>query len=161
METDIILPVILQLAGVFVIIAEIIIPSGGVLSVLALGIFGYSFYIVYNTSKISAVLGFAAADIVIIPVLVIVGLKLLVKSPATLRKTLSSGEGVISQPSRLDHYIDAEGTVLSDLRPVGTAFINGKRVDVVSRGEYIEKDSEIVVYAVTGNQIIVQKKEDE
>ncbi|MCP4346207.1 MAG: serine protease [Desulfobacterales bacterium] len=160
METDLILPVILQLAGVFVIIAEIIIPSGGMLSILALGIFGYSFYIVYKASDISALLSFAAADIVIIPVLVIVGLKLLVKSPVTLKKSLSSENGVTSQSPDLNHYINAEGTVLTDLRPVGTAFINGKRVDVVSRGEYIEKDSEIVVYAVTGNQIIVQTKED-
>jgi membrane-bound serine protease (ClpP class) len=40
------------------------------------------------------------------------------------------------------------------------AIIDGKRVDVVTRGEYIEKDSAIMVIAVTGNQIIVRKKDD-
>ncbi len=40
------------------------------------------------------------------------------------------------------------------------AIIDGKRVDVVTRGEYIEKDSEITVTAVTGNQIIVCEKDD-
>jgi membrane-bound ClpP family serine protease len=29
-----------------------------------------------------------------------------------------------------------------------------------ARGEYVEKDSPVVVIAVTGNQIIVRKKDD-
>jgi hypothetical protein len=31
---------------------------------------------------------------------------------------------------------------------------------VVTRGEYLEKDAAIIVTAVTGNQIIVRKKDD-
>jgi len=160
MNDSLLFPIVLQLAGVVVIIAEIILPSGGILSIVALGVFGYSLFIVF--SDISKTVGFAfvAADLVLIPVLVIVGLKLLARSPATLRKTLSREEGVSSQPSELDGYIDMEGTAVTDLRPAGTAVINGKRVDVVTRGEYLEKDAVILVTAVTGNQIIVRKKED-
>ena len=51
-----------------------------------------------------------------------------------------------------------EGKAITDLHPAGTAFIDGKRVDVVSRGEYIEKDSDLLVTAVTANQIVVRKK---
>jgi membrane-bound serine protease (ClpP class) len=97
--------------------------------------------------------------LVLIPVLVIVGLKLLARSPVTLRKTLSRKEGVSSQSSELGSYIDMQGTAVTDLRPAGKAVINGKRVDVVTRGEYLEKDSAIIVIAVTGNQIIVRKKD--
>jgi len=159
MNDSLFLPIVLQLAGIVVIIAEIILPSGGILSIAALGLFGYSLFIVFN--EISNTVGFAfvAADLVLIPVLVIVGLKLLARSPVTLRKTLSRKEGVSSQSSELDSYIDMEGTAVTDLRPAGTAVINGKRVDVVTRGEYFEKDSVILVIAVTGNQIIVRKKE--
>ena len=159
MNDSLLFPIVLQLAGIVVIIAEIILPSGGILSIAALGLFGYSLFIVFN--EISNTVGFAfvAADLVLIPVLVIVGLKLLARSPVTLRKTLSRKEGVSSQSSELDSYIDMEGTAVTDLRPAGTAVINGKRVDVVTRGEYFEKDSVILVIAVTGNQIIVRKKE--
>lgn len=159
MKNTILLPIILQVVGVIVIIAEIILPSGGLLSVLAAGIFGYSLYIVFHDVSISVGFFFVTADAILIPILVIVGLKLLAKSPATLRKTLSREDGVTSQSSELDKYIGMEGTAITDLRPAGTAIINEKRVDVVSRGEYLDKDSEIVVSTITGNQIIVRKKE--
>ncbi|MEE8553994.1 MAG: NfeD family protein [Desulfobacterales bacterium] len=159
MNESLLFSIILQLAGVVVIIAEIILPSGGILSILAVGVFGYSLFIVFNDISKIAGLVFVAADIVLIPVLVIVGLKLLARSPAALRKTLSQEEGISSQPSELANYFDMEGTAVTDLRPAGISVINGKRVDVVTRGEYIEKDSVIHVTAVTGNQIIVREKD--
>ena len=115
---------------------------------------------VFNEISTAVGIAFLAADLVLIPVLVIVGLKLLARSPVTLRKTMSRQEGVSSQPSNLDSYMDMNGTAVTDLRPVGTAVINGKRVDVVTRGEYIEKTAAIIVTAVTGNQIIVRKKDE-
>ena len=136
MNDSLLFPIILQLIGVVVIIAEIILPSGGILSIAALGVFGYSLFIVFNEISITIGFSFVAADLILIPVLVIVGLKLLARSPVTLRKTLSRKEGVSSQSSELDSYIDMEGTAVTDLRPAGTAVINGKRVDVVTRGEY-------------------------
>ena len=160
MNDSLLLPIILQLVGVVVIIAEVILPSFGILTIVALGVFGYSLFMVFQ--DISKAAGFAllAADLVLIPVLVILGLKLLARSPVTLRKTLSREEGVSSQPPELDSYIDMQGTAVTDLRPAGTAVIDGKRVDVVARGEYLEKDAAIIVTAVTGNQIIVRKKDD-
>ncbi|MEE8540575.1 MAG: NfeD family protein [Desulfobacterales bacterium] len=160
MNDNLLLPIILQLTGVVVVIAEIILPSGGILSIVALGAFGYSLFIIF--SEISKTIGFAfvAADLVLIPVLVIVGLKLLAKSPVTLRKTLSREEGVSSQPPELEGYMGTQGTAVTDLRPAGTAVINGKRVDVVTRGEYLENGAAIRVTAVTGNQIIVRKKDE-
>jgi membrane-bound serine protease (ClpP class) len=157
MNNNILLPIILQLAGVVVVIAEIILPSGGLLSILALGIIGYSLYIVFDTISISAGFVFVAADIIMLPVLIIVGIKLLAKSPVTLRKELSSKDGVTSQSHELDEYIGKKGIAITDLRPSGTALISGKRVDVVSRGEYINKNSKITVSSVTGNQIIVNE----
>ena len=160
MNDRLLLPIILQLVGVVVIIAEIILPSGGILSIVALAVFGYSLFIVFN--EISMFIGFSlvAADLILIPVLVIVGLKLMARSPVTLRKTLSRKEGVSSQSSDLEGYVGTQGNAVTDLRPAGIAVINGKRVDVVTRGEYLEKDSAIIVTAVTGNQIIVRKKDE-
>ena len=152
-------PIILQLVGVVVIIAEIILPSGGILSIAALAVFGYSLFIIFNEISMTIGFSFVAADLILIPVLVIVGLKLLARSPVTLRKTLSRKEGVSSQSSELESYVGRQGNAVTDLRPAGIAVINGKRVDVVTRGEYLDKDSAIIVTAVTGNQIIVRKKD--
>jgi membrane-bound ClpP family serine protease len=37
--------------------------------------------------------------------------------------------------------------------------VDDERLDVVTRGEYIEKQAEIIVVAVRGNQIIVKEKD--
>lgn len=154
---EFLIPVLLQLAGVIIIIAEIFLPSGGLLSLMAAGLFGYSLFIVFH--DISTMVGtyFVLADLFIIPVLVAVGLKILARSPATLRKTLSSDSGVVSQSPELKSFVGHEGKSVTALHPGGTAIIDGKRLDVVSRGEYIDKDSNLVVVEATGNQIIVRE----
>ncbi len=51
MNDSLLLLVILQLVGVVVIIAEIILPSGGILSLVALSVFAYSIYIAFSDIK--------------------------------------------------------------------------------------------------------------
>lgn len=155
---NLILPLILQLAGAAVVIAEIILPSGGILTVLAVGVFGFSLYKVFTAVSVSAGVIFVVADVILIPVIIYMGLKLLGKSPVTLRKTLSRDQGVTSQATDMADFIGKEGIALSDLRPSGIAKIGDRRLDVVTQGDYIEKSSSVIVKTVTGNQIIVVKK---
>lgn len=159
MNKAIYLPVILQLVGIVVVIAEIILPSGGILSIIALSLFGYSLYIVFANISFSAGTAFVVADMVIIPILAYFGLKFLAKSPVTLRTKLSRESGVTSQSEKLNKYSGCEGRALTDLRPAGMAMIGQERVDVVTRGEYIEKEADVLVVAVRGNQVIVKAKE--
>ena len=154
------IPILLQLAGIVVVIAEIMIPSAGILALLALGLFGYSLYLVFHFISATAGIIFVAADLVMIPALVLIGIKMLARSPATLRTELSSQQGVTAQPPGLDRFLDQEGEAITDLRPAGLARITGQRVDVVTRGEYIEKGAELVVLAVTANQIVVGRRND-
>jgi membrane-bound serine protease (ClpP class) len=48
------------------------------------------------------------------------------------------------------------GTAFTQLRPAGTAVINGKRVDVVTEGQLIEKGTPIKVVAAEGMRIVVR-----
>jgi membrane-bound ClpP family serine protease len=159
MNNAIILTLILQLAGILVTIAEIIIPSGGILSILAVGVFGYSLYIVFNQVSATAGMVFVMADLVIIPALVYAGIKFMAKSPVTLRARLSKKDGVTSQDAGQNDLLGMAGRAVTDLRPSGVAIIDQQRIDVVTRGEYLEKQTEIVVTAVRGNQIVVKQKE--
>jgi len=159
MNSTLHLPIILQLIGTLVIIAEIILPSGGLLSLLAAGLFGYSLYIVFADISASAGMAFIAADLILIPFLVYMGLKFLAKSPVTLRTRLTKEDGVTSQSLDENDYLGRRGRALTDLRPSGVAVIDNERIDVVTRGEYLEKQASIVVIGVRGNQIIV-KQED-
>ena len=153
------LPAILQLVGIVVIIAEIILPSGGILSMIAAGLFGYSLYIVFANISPTAGMFFIVADLIMIPVLVYVGIKFMAKSPVTLSTKLSSKNGVTSQSDELNGFLGCKGKALTDLRPAGMAMLSAQRVDVVTRGEYIEKNTEILVIAVRGNQVVVKEEE--
>jgi membrane-bound ClpP family serine protease len=152
------IPVILQLAGIGIIIAEIIIPSGGILSILAVGIFAYSLYIVFTNISLFAGMVFLTVDLITIPVLIILGLKFIARSPVTLRETLSRELGVTSQSEDMDHFLGLEGIALTDLRPAGMALLDDRRTDVVTRGEYLDKGTPVVVVKITGNQIVVKKQ---
>ncbi|MFO8085390.1 MAG: NfeD family protein [Desulfobacterales bacterium] len=153
------IPVILQLAGVGIIIAEIIIPSGGILSILAVGVFAYSLYLVFTNISIAAGAILLIVDLVTIPVLIIIGIKFLARSSfVTLRQTLSREQGVTSQSEDMDQYKGVEGTALTDLRPAGMALLNDRRTDVVTRGEYLDKGTPVVVIKITGNQIVVKRQ---
>ncbi len=154
---SVIMPIILQVAGFIVVFAEIFIPSGGILALCAAGLFGYSFFIAFTDISTTAGIYFIAVDIMGLPFSIYFGIKLLDKSPATLKQTLSSQQGVSSQNPVLKSFINQKGEALADLRPSGPALINKQRIDVVSRGEYITKGSEIIVISAIGNQIVVKE----
>jgi len=152
-----IFPLFLQILGLLVIVAEIFIPSLGLLTVIALGVFFYSLYIVFTSISTTAGMVFAGLDVVLVPVLVIGGMKILARSPLALKRELSKQDGVVSQKEGYEAYINVKGRSITDLRPAGMAEINGQRVDVVADGEYIEAQTPIVVTGVTGNRIVVEK----
>ena len=154
-----ILPILLQVIGILVIIAEIFIPSLGLLTAIALSVFFYSLYIVYTSISTTAGMVLAGLDIVLVPVLLIFGMKILARSPLALKRELSKQEGVVSQKEDPKAYINMKGRSVTDLRPAGMAEINSQRVDVVTDGEYIDADMPIVVTDVSGNRIIVEQSE--
>jgi len=150
------IPVLLQVIGIMVIIAEIFIPSLGVLAVIALALLSYSVYIVFTSISTTAGVIFTGLDIIIVPLIVVLGIKILAKSPLALKRELSKHNGVVSQKEKLETYINMKGTAVTDLRPAGMAQINSQRVDVVTDGEYIEADTPVIVTGVAGNRIVVE-----
>lgn len=59
--------------------------------------------------------------------------------------------------SGLKELVGHEGIAVSQLRPAGYVMIDGRRVDVVTRGEMIAKASPVKVLAVEGNSVIVAR----
>jgi membrane-bound ClpP family serine protease len=151
------LPIALQIMGFLVILAEIFIPSLGILAIIALGLIGYSLYLVFTTISNFSGMVFVGLDILILPIFVVMGMKALAASPLSLKNRLSSRDGVVSQALDLKDYMDKQGKSLTTLRPSGAALIDGERLDVVTDGDFIEAQTPIIVTRVTGNQIIVAK----
>ena len=158
MVGKLVLPIVLQVLGVVVVIAEFVLPSMGLLTVIALGLFGFSLYLVFT--QVSQMTGFmfVIVDVCMIPVLIIVGVKMLAASPVTLRAKLESDKGALSQPPEWADLIGVTGEAVTDLHPSGSARFNGKKYDVISRGNYIQKGTTVSVLSVEGNRIVVKQE---
>ncbi len=65
----------------------------------------------------------------------------------------STGELGVEKPELLN----GTGVALTQLRPSGTASINGQRVDVVTEGGLIERGTAVKVVAVEGARIVVRE----
>ncbi len=74
-----------------------------------------------------------------------------------LKESVNAKSGYAAKESLAD-FVGKVGTALTDLRPSGTAMIEGKRIDVVTEGDYINHSSEIIVISVEGSKIVVEKK---
>ena len=72
---------------------------------------------------------------------------------------LSEGDVVNSQSDPVNSLLGREGKTLTDLKPSGSAMIDGERVDVVSDGEFIPKESNVVVSKHEGLRVLVEKSE--
>lgn len=57
-----------------------------------------------------------------------------------------------------EHLVGIQGVAFTDLRPSGTALINGNRVDVVTEGDFIKNGTEIIVKSVEGSKVVVDIK---
>jgi membrane-bound ClpP family serine protease len=53
--------------------------------------------------------------------------------------------------------IGMKGETISVLKPVGKALLGGRKVEVSSSGEWIEKGEKVTVVGIEGKKIIVQK----
>ena len=68
----------------------------------------------------------------------------------------NSSEGFSSADTR-DDLIGQVGVALSDLRPAGVAEFDGRRLDVVTDGGYIEKGQRVVVTEAHGMRVVVRE----
>ncbi len=65
-------------------------------------------------------------------------------------------KGCSPATDRPGDLLSAEGVAITTLRPSGIANIKGDKVDVISEGEMISKNTRIRVTSVKGNRIVVK-----
>jgi membrane protein implicated in regulation of membrane protease activity len=143
---------LLFLAGMALLFCELFIP-GGVLGTVGIICIGGSIVMAFREYPdiAPAVL---AVEVLVLAIGVVVGLKIFPHTPIAKRLTLArefdTKEGFTSASSELEKYLGKEGVAVTTLRPAGMALIEGKRVNVVTDGEYIEKDEPVKVSEVEG-----------
>ena len=68
----------------------------------------------------------------------------------------SGQEGFRSTRSQLEDLVGKEGVAVTPLRPAGTVLIEEERIDVVTEGAFVERNSRVTVVEVEGNRVVVQ-----
>jgi len=142
--------IVIYIASIGILFLEIFVPSGGVLAVAGVGGLLVSIYFGFVLSTLLGVL-MIVTTIIALPMLFFYGMRKM-----TLDKKLSTDEGFHSEKSGLDSLLDKEGTAATNLRPSGTALISGKKVDVVTNGELIDKGTPVKVVKIEGTRVVVK-----
>lgn len=142
--------------GLGLIVAEVFFPSFGVLSVLATAALVGSVVMAFQEGTQTGV-RFLIATALLVPSAIFLAFKFFPRSPMG-KRLVARGLSFGSAPS-LDQrdlaLLGQEGTIEADCRPAGMARLGGRRVDVVTRGEWIERGQRVKVVEVQGNRVVV------
>jgi membrane-bound serine protease (ClpP class) len=153
----------LLLLGIGLIILEVLIPSGGLISIFASAALVGSLVVAFMESNTTGFV-FLAVIIVCLPISICWAFKILPRT-AIGKKTILSpvvetpqerGKAGVSD-QKLDGLMGKRGKTITALRPAGIAEIEGQRYSVVAEGEMMESNTEIVVIEIEGNSIVVDQ----
>lgn len=157
---------LLAAAGIVLLLIEAFVIPGfgiaGVLGIIAL-LGGLMLSTVGDGATMDALMGAASRLGLSLVVAVVASLVILRYLPNTrvgrhlvLSTDLTAKSGFTSEPLAEHDLVGKLGVAMSTLRPAGIADIEGKRIDVVSDGEFIEAGQPIRVDHVDGNRVVVR-----
>ena len=159
MDWWLVFAVFLYFATAALIIAEVFVPSGGLLSICALICLIGGTIIFFNHSTLAGWIGIIIA-VIMIPTVLVFAYKMFPKTKFGKSVTLTPPQrqqgDAIRDTDQLKAMYGKTGTVLTPLRPVGTCDFNGHRVECVAETGYIEKETQITVIRVEGTQLTVR-----
>ena len=157
---NVILVIVLFVAAMALIVAEIITPMFGALAVLSLGCVGWAVYLCFLISDLAGVLVLAGA-MIFMPIYIILTVKLLPKTPLGRRLTLirnasPPGEGT-PEVSRLSELIGRQAAVQTALRPTGMILLDQQRLPARSETGIIEPGAIVEILRIEGSQLVVRE----
>ncbi|MFW5979117.1 MAG: NfeD family protein [Halanaerobium sp.] len=152
--------VVLFITGVILILAEVfVIPGFGIAGISGITAVMLSLFFIFpNTTIAVSVL---LAVVLFTMIIAVIMFKKFGSSRFWKRISLvNSSKNYYTSSSKKD-YLGQEAKTLSKLRPAGMIEIEGKRIDAVSEGAFIEKDKKVKVISVSGSRVVVKKISEE
>ena len=140
---------VLILIEIFLIPGITIAGIGGGLTILGGVFYAYKYL---GATEAAWCLGSSLVSVAIL-------LRFVIKTRSWRRMVLDSKEsgqeGFRSTRSELEALVGKEGVAVTPLRPAGTALIEGERINVVTEGAFVERNSSVTVVEVEGNRVVV------
>ena len=162
MDSMILFAVFLYFVCAVLLITEVFVPSGGLISILALACLIGGLTIFFNRSTMAGWIGIVVA-LVMIPIVLIGAYRLFPKTrfgkSVTLEPPARRQGDAIPDTDTLKTLLGDEGVVITPLRPVGMCDFSGRRIECVAEGGYIEKNTRVKVIKVEGTQLTVRAVE--
>jgi membrane-bound ClpP family serine protease len=151
--------VFLYFACAVLIVAEIFVPSGGLISIAALACLIGGLMIFFKQPEIPRWVGIVTA-LIEIPIVLTAAYKIFPKTPFGKSVTLAppkkqAGEGV-PDTEKLEGLLGKVGEVITPLRPVGMVDFDGHRVECVAESGYVNKGTKVKVIDVESTQVTVR-----
>lgn len=143
------------MAGVALLLAEVFLPGmiAGVLGVVCLlgaAVVGFAEF----GPKVGSLI--LMAELLAGTVLTILWMRYFPKTPLG-RKYILDPSTAAHAPTEPEKWLGHEGTALTDLRPAGSALLDGEKVDVTTSGEHLESGTRVKVVRVDGPSIFVRR----
>ena len=143
--------VFLYVIGMALAVAEVFLP-GAIMGLIGLVCVLASIYLAFQGGFLVLGWTLVAVTVAAIPVMIVLWVKVLNRVLA-MKQTQ---EGYTGAQVELKEMVGQEGVAMTQLRPSGMARIGDLKVDVVSEGEVIDRDSRVRVIEVASNRVVVR-----
>ncbi|MCG8448570.1 MAG: hypothetical protein MI725_03195 [Pirellulales bacterium] len=153
--------IILLLIGCGLVVMEVFIPSGGLLSLLS-GLALLASLVMAFRSDTTTGLTFLLITLIAVPSTVGLAFKVWPLTPmgkAFLGELPTSAE-MTPEDSRRE-LVGRVGIAKSKMLPAGSVMVDGKYVDAISQGGAIDLGQAVVVIEVRGNRVVVRAADDD
>lgn len=153
---------ILFAVGIALLVAEIFLPSHGLLTVCGLGLLGWA---VYQTFLLSEPAGYVSLVLlaIILPTMAIIAVRTWHSTPIGRRisppNPVLTLEDAGARPDLLEPFIGQIGTTLTPLRPVGKCQFGDRKVECVSESEMIDRGVTVQAVGITNMSLAVRPVE--
>lgn len=160
--SDIGILVLLYAAGVLLLVAEIFIPSHGVLSIAGLGFLGVAVVKTFGYGGREAGIIAVFACLVFIPTFAFFAIKYWHRTP--IGKRIAPPNPILTSADtsvpveELSRLIGQDGRSATPLRPVGICNFSGRRISCVAEFGMIEAGVTVQAVRIAGSNLAVQEK---
>jgi membrane-bound ClpP family serine protease len=159
----IIFAIFLFLLCAVLLVAEVFVPSFGLITLCSLTCLAAGLSIFFKISPAAGWTGVGAA-IVMIPSVLVFAYKILPKT-AFGKTVLLDGPkrpkgDAIPDTEQLQELLGKKALVISPLRPVGMCDFDGKRLECVAESGYVDKGKTVEVIKVEGTQLTVRETDN-
>ena len=145
---------ILLALALFLFVLEILSPGFGLPGIAGIVLLVADVLITAHSLQEALIYGLIAGVIVLI--FLVIGARLISKGRLPKQLILDQAEGDYQSSEDQSALVGVTGTALTVLRPAGLAELGGRRLDVVTRGEFLEKDCPVEVVEAAGGRVVVR-----